>query len=606
MQSEDRVKALNDAIKRSDHQEIYDCAKLLLKESPEDLDYQQCFILAAIKLGRPEETTPYFRQPPSQPALQPLYAYHLYDRGEFARTVEYINSLKDNASLRLLLAQAHFRAFDYQQSASIMLALLKDSNLLEEEREEYIINLMATGLNRALTQQELRSFEKACASAERKELLYNYALVLWECGQHRQCLDYLRDFEASLIEGKDNDDLAAVRLLRDFVQWQQGSQPERRLVEDYEKLLGRVANRNVRGVIQNNLLFLRQGHTIEHTHEVLRTFDESLESDSKMTKGQRDLLFLNKLSVLLRKGKFTEAQKLLKELEGRDELSRDASLVKSRYFLLKKCKDPSVGAYIDQVAAHNSQLAYCLRADSLKERGAETELIGDLKSKGRETSHPVIKNYIFSLLIKHSALFEQYSDYLAEMAEATSDPNILRLLLNIYENKQDLQKQQFLLQRLLTLQSKDPQLKVKLARIYLDQQRVEEAEETLRGVEAPEELGDIAYLQFIEKNMHISIKKEEEVKEEITKQPDHAKKRIRKKKRARLPRGMEKFVEGHKGDPERWLPKWQRKGYKKKGKKGAGKTQGLATVGREEKNVYAAGTSTSNREVTREGAKKKR
>lgn len=75
----------------------------------------------------------------------------------------------------------------------------------------------------------------------------------------------------------------------------------------------------------------------------------------------------------------------------------------------------------------------------------------------------------------------------------------------------------------------------------------------------------------------------------------------------RLPKGVEKPTEGFKADPERWLPKWQRKGYKKKGKKGAGKTQGLATVGREEtKNVYAAGTSTSNREVTRDAQKKKK
>jgi len=49
----------------------------------------------------------------------------------------------------------------------------------------------------------------------------------------------------------------------------------------------------------------------------------------------------------------------------------------------------------------------------------------------------------------------------------------------------------------------------------------------------------------------------------------------------RLPKNIEKFIENFKGDPERWLPKWQRKGYKKKGKKGPGKTQGLATVGKE-------------------------
>lgn len=62
------------------------------------------------------------------------------------------------------------------------------------------------------------------------------------------------------------------------------------------------------------MLFFRQGQQIEHTHEVLRMFDECLESDCKMTKKQRNIVYLNKLAVLLKKGKFTEAQKLLKEL----------------------------------------------------------------------------------------------------------------------------------------------------------------------------------------------------------------------------------------------------------------------------------------------------
>jgi hypothetical protein len=58
------------------------------------------------------------------------------------------------------------------------------------------------------------------------------------------------------------------------------------------------------------------------------------------------------------------------------------------------------------------------------------------------------------------------------------------------------------------------------------------------------------------------------------------KRRIKKTRRPRYPKNMEKLMENFKGDPDRWLPKWQRKGYKKKGRKGAGKTQGLATVGK--------------------------
>ena len=88
----------------------------------------------------------------------------------------------------------------------------------------------------------------------------------------------------------------------------------------------------------------------------------------------------------------------------------------------------------------------------------------------------------------------------------TKDANILQILLNIYENKKDLDKQKSILSRLLSLQPKDQQVKVKLANIFLEENKIDEAEEVLRGIETPEELGDIAYLQFIEKNMHVSTK----------------------------------------------------------------------------------------------------
>ena len=94
----------------------------------------------------------------------------------------------------------------------------------------------------------------------------------------------------------------------------------------------------------------------------------------------------------------------------------------------------------------------------------------------------------------------------------TKDASILSILLNIYENKKDLEKQKSILTKLLSLQPKDPQIKVKIANIYLEENRIQEAEEVLRGIQAPEELGDIAYLQFIEKNMHVSTKQEDQVK----------------------------------------------------------------------------------------------
>ena len=48
-----------------------------------------------------------------------------------------------------------------------------------------------------------------------------------------------------------------------------------------------------------------------------------------------------------------------------------------------------------------------------------------------------------------------------------------------------------------------------MAKICLENGNVKEAEDLLKGVEPPEDITDLTYLQYIEKNIHISIKKEE-------------------------------------------------------------------------------------------------
>jgi hypothetical protein len=131
MQSpEDKIRSLSEAIKRGDDNEIHSLSKLLLKDNPDDLEYQQCFIISSLKLSLANElATTYFKHPPNHEALHQLYAYYLYDKGDFDKVIQYIGSVKLNPSLKLLLAQAHFRSLNYEKSAELMLGLIKEVSL---------------------------------------------------------------------------------------------------------------------------------------------------------------------------------------------------------------------------------------------------------------------------------------------------------------------------------------------------------------------------------------------------------------------------------------------------------------------------------------------
>jgi cytochrome c-type biogenesis protein CcmH/NrfG len=52
---------------------------------------------------------------------------------------------------------------------------------------------------------------------ERKELLYNYALIMFDQGKYKEAVAYLQEFESSLVEGRDENDLAMVKLFKDYI-----------------------------------------------------------------------------------------------------------------------------------------------------------------------------------------------------------------------------------------------------------------------------------------------------------------------------------------------------------------------------------------------------
>lgn len=87
------------------------------------------------------------------------------------------------------------------------------------------------------------------------------------------------------------------------------------------------------------------------------------------------------------------------------------------------------------------------------------------------------------MLIKNSDLFEQYHEYLDELLEKTNDIKILDILLRLYESKEDLAKQEAVLNKILKINSKDVNSKVKMASIYLNSGQINKAQELLKGVE---------------------------------------------------------------------------------------------------------------------------
>jgi hypothetical protein len=53
---------------------------------------------------------------------------------------------------------------------------------------------------------------------------------LLETGDYQKCFGFLHEFENSLVQGRDDNDLAMVRLFRDYIEWRVNKNIEKGVV----------------------------------------------------------------------------------------------------------------------------------------------------------------------------------------------------------------------------------------------------------------------------------------------------------------------------------------------------------------------------------------
>ena len=105
-----------------------------MRENPQDLEYKQCYAIAAIKSKSFNQlSTGIFKEKPQDKGLEKIYYYFLYASGQFHKCIEALKGNKDQ-SLQLLLAQSYFKLLEYDKSIQIMSDLLKVVKLNQEDK----------------------------------------------------------------------------------------------------------------------------------------------------------------------------------------------------------------------------------------------------------------------------------------------------------------------------------------------------------------------------------------------------------------------------------------------------------------------------------------
>lgn len=128
---------------------------------------------------------------------------------------------------------------------------------------------------------------------------------------------------------------------------------------------------------------------------------------------------------------------------------------------------------------------------------------------------------------------------------------------------------------------------------------VSHLDEILNRMPKPDLIQDINQLRQLEQDYQTLTKKEKEKENREGVENAEIQKKIKKRKRRRLPKNYDPSIDPATLDPERWLPKYERKAYKKlKKKKNQRVTQGADIVGNNETIGKMVQTSTANQEVS--------
>ena len=77
--SQDTIRALDQAIAKDDSPQVYELSSTLVKQFPNDPDYKLCYAISAIKLSKfTELESGIFHDKPADKKLETAYFYYLY------------------------------------------------------------------------------------------------------------------------------------------------------------------------------------------------------------------------------------------------------------------------------------------------------------------------------------------------------------------------------------------------------------------------------------------------------------------------------------------------------------------------------------------------
>ncbi|EGD76207.1 hypothetical protein PTSG_00912 [Salpingoeca rosetta] len=600
--------ALDKAVKSSNNKKIIAAADKVLQALPDDADAVKCKVIAQLRSNQYAEAIQTISNSEHAGALEYEHAYALFRKQDYVDCLRVIEGAEeDSFRMKELKAQALYRLERFDEAIELYHELLNEKPCMERRT-----NLVAcyAGATFADPEKETPS-EVMQAEDDAFEHTYNRSLVA--TAQHRiptaatlvkqaqqQCVDMLKEDDPDITQEEIDQELALLKVQEGVILQQQGEEERaKRIYLDVIRF--NQDSTTIVAVASNNIVAVNKDRDVFNSkHRMRATRAEGL--DKKLWSTQKMIIAFNQCLLLLHSNAIAKCRDACADLRKQYPSSTVPSLIEAYTYLKErkvKNKAERLQALCDEHP--NDEILALVLAHEYARHGDYPHALSALQRVSTLAFKPAYVGYAVALcrrLHRPDVATEQLDSAIAhwkkQQAEGSEETlqSLLRLRGELLLQQRKYSAAVNAFQDLIDADPEDMRAVASLivALAQVDIEKAEQVASSMPPLEMNEdeplnvdELEQARKLRVAKTSRRAPLDKLAEALASNTAAapaPAAAKPKRRRKRKGKLPKNAEEGVEP---DPNRWLPKWQRKGGKgkKKNKKKGGAvkhgTQGAAT-----------------------------
>ena len=570
---------LKETIEKGDHNQILSICNKILSEYPSEKEAIKSKIIALINIGKSEEAISFILENKCENDNNLEYAYALYDTKQYKESIEVINKKEKNDIMSILLAQNYYKISEYEKAYEIYKSMIEEKIKKEEIENEsdLFTNFLACfimtenkneqdyfdNLKKYLSSWE--SYYNYCINYIRKKDIENSFKIIKRIKEEYPKLEdefnELKDLVLNLyniqniFEGFDLNKYSIInKKFESFFKNYEKNQKDK----DYIKIMPYFY-----------VNYLNYKKDRDPTNEIIRKLDGFLmNKEINLSKEEEKIIIKNKINILIRANKLKEAEELLKEIKEDKEYNMYYGLIIYKY---EKDKEKGIKKVKDEIKIGNPKddlFLLQLMMTSLTLKSIE-EFHKNVMEFIKKYKQYCINEYFISFFIglynskkSQNCLLEFIEEFnnIEDLVKNIKDKNILRNILLLigetYNKSNKYEKSERIYEYYINnINKEDKEIKYLMIQ-SLAHFDIEKADIIRRQIDETEIDLSNENINNLLNELFVKFKKGD-------KQEKEKKKRKRK---IRYPKNYDPKHPGPMPDPERWLPKMQKKKYKAKNK----------------------------------------